>query len=844
MKQRVAFAILMLVVTAGAVALRVPRLALRPMHCDEAVHADKFGDLYDRGHYRYDPYEFHGPTLNYLTLLPAWLGGAERYADIDETTLRIVPVAFGLLTVLLLLLLGDGLGYPAAICAAVLTAVSTAMVFYSRYYIQETLLVCFTLATIVGGWRYVRSGSVGWCVLAGAGLGLMHATKETWIIPAAAMVAALVCTGVWQRLRGARLDLGRRVWNWRLAAGLVAGVVVSVVLFTSFFTNASGPLDSIRTYVYCFCRAGGGEGTPHVHPWHFYLEMLTFARYGRGPAWSEGLIVVLAVAGAVAGITGRGLGKASAPLVRFLTFYTVFTTVIYSVIPYKTPWCLLGFLHGMVLLGGVGAVAIVRWVPSLPAKIVAGVLLAGAAGQLAWQAHRASYRLYDSRYNPYVYAHSLRGVVRLGRRAEQLAAVHPDGHDMLIRMVAPDKHDFWPVPWYLRRFGRVGYHRHLPPGGERGVAMLIFTAGAWEQFPPALQGRLLDANEYQLEHYGLRPAVVLAVSIRRELWRKFMAPMRARQRGVEANTMPARSQPSSTGPPPGRTHRFRRRAMASIFEVRLAGMDADRAAGAAETAFEEMKRIEKELNRFNAYSDVGRINGGPAGVPVRIGMDALDCLVAARTIWTQTDGAFDVTARPPDGRPPRGEPGGIGMKLLKIDEGALAVARLDECVQVDLGGIGKGYALDRMAAVLREEWDVEAALLHGGMSTVLALGCRPGRPGWRLALRDPSNAKAPPLGWVTLTDRALSGSSTVHKRHIIDPRTGEAVPAGRAAWAVADSAAAADALSTAFCVMENHAVERYAQDHREVTAILAVREAGRWRLVEFGRPVVERNPLP
>jgi len=126
-----------LLVALVALALRLTRLTNRPMHGDEAVNAVKFGDLLEEGFYRYDPHEYHGPTLNYLTLIPAWLGSAEKLAQVGEFTLRIVPVFFGILLVLMPLLLTRGLGKTVVILAVAFTAVSPAMVFYSRYYIHE-----------------------------------------------------------------------------------------------------------------------------------------------------------------------------------------------------------------------------------------------------------------------------------------------------------------------------------------------------------------------------------------------------------------------------------------------------------------------------------------------------------------------------------------------------------------------------------------------------------------------------------------------------------------------------------------------------------------------------------
>ncbi|MBD3289698.1 hypothetical protein GF337_12905, partial [candidate division KSB1 bacterium] len=118
MKHALLFACIIII----AMALRLPDLAQRPMHTDEAVHAIKFADLLENGDYQYDPREYHGPTLNYFTLIPAWMSSASYIAEFNEVGLRIVPVSFGILLVLLLLSINTGLGYPSVISAALLTA--------------------------------------------------------------------------------------------------------------------------------------------------------------------------------------------------------------------------------------------------------------------------------------------------------------------------------------------------------------------------------------------------------------------------------------------------------------------------------------------------------------------------------------------------------------------------------------------------------------------------------------------------------------------------------------------------------------------------------------------------
>ncbi len=546
--------VLILGATIVAAALRLPRLAQRPMHGDEAIHAEKLGRLLEDGYYRYDPHEYHGPTLNYLTLIPAWLSSAKNLTQVTEVTLRIVPVLLGMLLVLLSLLVLDGLGRTAAACAAFLTAISPAMVFYSRYYIMEMLLVCFTFGAMVCGYRYARSRNLVWALLAGAFLGLMHASKETCVIAFGSMLLALLLV-----LRTARradrsaLDGIKTVKPWHLIAGLAAAAIVSTLFYSSFFSHPAGILDSVRTYATYWDRAG--HSSLHIHPWYYYLRMLLYFRYGTGPAWSEAFIVLLAVAGCVVAVSKRRLPGSDLLLLRFVALYTLIMTVIYSVIPYKTPWCLLGFLHGMILLAGVGAAAMIELAPSLVtgidvsrrmliaaaatiklppnvlARTVIIVLLAASGGHLAWQAYLANYVYYADSRNPYVYAHPTTEVFTVANRVQELAQAHPDGRDMDIQVICPGR-DYWPLPWYLRSFRRVGWYEEVPAGRPSAPVIIIslsveaaLTKKLYEQTP--LELRQMYMYMFDEPYYvWLRPKVKLIGLARKDLWERF----RQRQR--------------------------------------------------------------------------------------------------------------------------------------------------------------------------------------------------------------------------------------------------------------------------------------------------------------------------
>lgn len=498
----------LLVAIAGALALRAPQLALRPLHNDEAVNAVKVTELWQHGRYAYDPDEYHGPTLHYATLPFLGLSGAHSANDVQDGTLRMAPVAFGVGLILLLLLFRDGLGQAAVVWAALFTAASPAMVFYSRYFIHEMLLVFFTALTLGSLWRYTQRRTVGWAISAGAGLGLMWATKETFVITVAAMGLAAVVTGWTMVPAGGRLAGLKAWWIWRHAAlAAAAALLVWLLFFSSFFTHWEGLGDSIRTYLPWLKRAGGRS--PHIHPWNFYLARLAWFHPAKGPAWSEALILILA---AVGGVVSLARGKS--PLHRFLVFYTIILTAAYCAISYKTPWCLLSFLDGMILLAGVGAATLVGIVRSRRGQGAIIAVILALTVQLGWQAWRASFVFAADRRNPYVYAQTAPDLLKLLQRVDGLARVAPGGYETVVKVIAPES-DYWPLPWSLRRFAHVGWYEKIPDDPFAPIVVL----------DARLDARLDDKSERKWIMAGLtelRPGKFLELYVELELWKKYV----------------------------------------------------------------------------------------------------------------------------------------------------------------------------------------------------------------------------------------------------------------------------------------------------------------------------------
>ena len=496
--------VLLFVIAVAALALRFCQLDRRPMHHDEANQAVRTGVLQETGAYRYDPHDHHGPTLYYLTLPFAWLTSGRDFAGTTETTFRVVPVLFGAGLILLLAWMVDGLGWVGVLVSAALTALSPAMVYYSRFYIQEMLLVFFTFGTVVGLWRWTRTGTWAWALVTGVFIGLMFTTKETCIIAWVSMVIALEIAEVWSGTRrGVLMSMRIRPGQVAAAAGTVA--VVAVVFYSSFFTHGSGVVDAVRAYRVYFER--GVDSQNHGHPWYYYWQVLGWFQEGGKPVWSEGLILALAAIGAGAIVLRRKCGGADIVLLRFLLVYTVLMTVFYSAIPHKTPWLALSFLHGMILLAGAGVIALLEISTSRVAHWAVGTCVVAAVAQLATQTYRANFRYESDPRNPYAYVHTSRDVLKLVKRIENVAA-----RDEVVAVIT-NEYDAWPLPWYLRKYRRVGYWHNVSEIPSQMKPAVIVTSMDKEQ---AFTG-------YETEFYGLRPNVLLNLHIREDLWQKFLS---------------------------------------------------------------------------------------------------------------------------------------------------------------------------------------------------------------------------------------------------------------------------------------------------------------------------------
>jgi FAD:protein FMN transferase len=267
-------------------------------------------------------------------------------------------------------------------------------------------------------------------------------------------------------------------------------------------------------------------------------------------------------------------------------------------------------------------------------------------------------------------------------------------------------------------------------------------------------------------------------------------------------------------------------AMATRFEVVLHGENPASLRAAGEEALRMVEELEAQLSLFRPSSEIAHLNTHASIEPVRVTPSLFALLQQAQKLHEESSGAFDITIAPlvrcwgfmgGDGRMPRPEEvaearAKVGMGMVQLNPGDFTVRYAREGVMLDLGAIGKGYAVERAAEVLREA-GVTSALLHGGTSTVQAIGQPPGEEFWKIVIETPSpSPDTPPtlLATVPLKDEAMSVSGVwgnsfqVEGRtfgHIIDPRTGEPALGTVLAAVILPSATETDALSTALLTL-------------------------------------------
>lgn len=461
--------------------LRFFLLGMKPPHFDEGINGWFVDQLVKTGYYKYDPTNYHGPLHFYVLLLSQTLLGRNLWA------LRLPVVLVSIASVWLTLKFEPFVGKTVSRLAALAMAVSPGFVFYGRYSIHEVWLLLFTILFFYGVFGLWKSGTANFLWCAGMGLTGMMLSKETYMLHVAcAIIAAGVC---YASTFFCKLDDAKRApqtWTYvDLVVVIGAGVALIVTFYSGFFLHWSGVRDLFKAYAPWFKT--GSEGHGHEKAWYYWLALTSHYELP-----------------ALAGLLFCSLAWRFKNLsLRYLAIYGVGTFMAYSIVKYKTPWCIVSFIwpflftfgamvemaplrfkavtYRWIALGLLGALGYAvfyatttnwptTWDHMWPYFLIGGaaallvamfsreitelfgaLLIVWSLGHCIW----LNYFRCTTDTQPYVYVQTYNDIYKFTNPLLELAHADPRGYQMVGHIIRPSP---YPLPWILGDFGRVGYY--------------------------------------------------------------------------------------------------------------------------------------------------------------------------------------------------------------------------------------------------------------------------------------------------------------------------------------------------------------------------------------------------
>lgn len=512
---------------------RLMDLGSRPMHTDEAILATKLGGLWTGQGFQYDPSDYHGPGFHYAGWAYGKLAGWGDPQTWTEPGLRHVTVACGLAVMACSLLLLGALGTRGALLSMLLVAVSPMMVYYSRYFIMEMLLVLLVAVSLIALWRWSISGNRLWLVLCGASLGLQHATKETFVLNVAAASGAWLAAHFLIRQQGSsslQLSSGyrrkrpQRWWPYLLFPALV----VSVVCYSAFFSDWVAVKESFTTYGNYLQRS---EGSGHEKPWHYYITLIFWRKDGL--AWTEALIGGLGLIGMAYAFLGDHRDSRRQRFLVFLSLYTLLLFGVYSFLAYKTPWSILSAQHSLTLLAGVGGAALRNLFVGRIARLAYTVALGFGIYHLCDECKLAIGPYKADPRNPYVYSHTSTNLLKLVETVHTLQRLSPE-QPLTIQVINRDHG--WPLPWYFRDLPKTGFQTIVP--SQLNADIIIADAELGE----IVMDKVFAPAYRETGLHGLRPGIPLIMLVKNEPWERLLESRRQSQE-VESDSSRSAEQP-------------------------------------------------------------------------------------------------------------------------------------------------------------------------------------------------------------------------------------------------------------------------------------------------------------
>ena len=481
-------------------------LSSRPMHGDEAINAFKLSAVVETGQFDYKPTQHHGPILYFTGYLFSAFHGLNHLQDFSEEFLRSVTGFIGIL------LLGVGFIFTKSLqnnilyLTLVLMAVSPSLVFYSRFFIHEIFVVFFSLGMIASLYQYFKTKKSLWIVLTGIALGCLISAKETWPIFMIAMGSAAAIIYLYKSVKQF-IPLKHCI--------TIAGIAVATtfLFYSDFFRDINNSTDIFRAYNPYLERASS-EGI-HNHPWYFYLNIIfPFSASGNWYHFGESLLFLIYILSFPMMLYSKNQPK----VVKFLFWYSLILFIVFSAIPYKTPWNILSIMPGIII---VSANTIISQINKLNEKILGNIFIVLLCGLLFLQSYSYNFKNETHPSNPYFYAHPTKDIFTIDSKIRSMTNIINNEINFSIFIIATGD-DYWPFPWYLRDKDNVAYWNHVPR--DVGLASIILISSdltdnlakiIYENVEPGLSSLFIPLFEEMLV---LRPGIEINVYVKKDVY--------------------------------------------------------------------------------------------------------------------------------------------------------------------------------------------------------------------------------------------------------------------------------------------------------------------------------------
>jgi uncharacterized protein (TIGR03663 family) len=472
-----------------ATVLRVLFLDIKPPHFDEGINGWFVDQMVKDGFYRYDPTNYHGPLHFYILFLSQALFGRNLYA------LRMPVVLASIGAVWLALKFDRVIPRSVARVAALAMALSPGFIFYGRYSIHEAWLLLFSMMFVLGLLGLWREGTASYLWFTGMGITGMILTKETYIIHLGCALLALPIAYASTMIVGVE-DSKPAAQKWNLfdfAIVCLTGIGAIVFFYSGTFFHWNGLKDLFRTFHAWFETGSSGHG--HEKPWYYWLELI--ARY----EWPV-----------CAGLVLCGFTLLFRTLtLRFLAIVGVGTFMAYSIIHYKTPWCIISIIWPLLFVFGAfvllaprtrlafsSVVASILLVVSLSFAIWLNFFRCSSFIEANWDGNRPLTTNIREFFHaePYVYVQTYNDIYKLTTPLVDLAHKDPRFYHLKGHIIRPSP---YPLPWILGDFPQVGYYEHDNSPPDLDADFLLVEESRVQEIEKKLRDR------YFTEPLTIRP---------------------------------------------------------------------------------------------------------------------------------------------------------------------------------------------------------------------------------------------------------------------------------------------------------------------------------------------------